>query len=222
VSAGVTVSSPPVVFGLNALGFLGVVAALRGDHHRGSPAKPPPGPGDLRRSLANAFHYARGSAAVRAVLARNFLFALFVSAIPALMPVIALKELRLDPAMLGLIFTSMGTGSVLARRPRPARLGAPLFLAQPPDVCRKRAPGRYLPLDGPYPAQPVLFAGGGDGRRGLDAGGFRALAGGPTGNCPLGAESPQRRGAHAVALYREVGRRPFMPDSTLTRLRCAL
>src|SRR5260221_3139293 len=29
------------------------------------------------------------------------------------MPVIALKDLRLDPAMLGLIFTSMGTGSVL-------------------------------------------------------------------------------------------------------------
>ena len=36
------VTSPPVVFSLNALGFLGVVAALRGDHHR-SPAKPPPG-----------------------------------------------------------------------------------------------------------------------------------------------------------------------------------
>ena len=107
------VSGPPVVFGLNALGFLGVVAALRADPHHRSPAKPPPGPGDLRRSLAEAFHYARGSAAVRAVLARNLLFALFVSAIPALMPVIALKELGLQPAMLGLLFTCMGTGSVL-------------------------------------------------------------------------------------------------------------
>lgn len=106
-------TSPPVVFGLNALGFLGVVAALRGDHHRRSPAKPPPGAGDLRRSLADAFHYARDSGAVRAVLARNFLFALFVSAIPALMPVIALKDLRLEPAMLGLLFACMGTGSVL-------------------------------------------------------------------------------------------------------------
>jgi MFS family permease len=107
------VSNPPVVFGLNALGFLGVVAALRGDRPRRGPAKPPAGAGDLRRSLAEAFHYARGSAEVRTVLARNFLFALFVSAIPALMPIIALKELRLEPAMLGLLFTCMGTGSVL-------------------------------------------------------------------------------------------------------------
>ena len=104
-------TSPPVVFGLNAVGFLGVVAALRGDHHRQSPAKPPPGAAD--RSLADAFHYVRASGVVRAVLARNFLFALFVSAIPALMPVIALKDLRLAPAMLGLLFACMGTGSVL-------------------------------------------------------------------------------------------------------------
>ena len=62
-------TSPPVVFGLNAVGFLGVVAALRGDHHRQSPAKPPPGAAD--RSLADAFHYVQASAAVRAVLARN-------------------------------------------------------------------------------------------------------------------------------------------------------
>jgi MFS family permease len=107
------ITTPPVVFGLNALGFLGIVAALRGDHHRRSPAKPPPSAGDLRRSLADAFHYARASGAVRAVLARNFLFALFVSAIPALMPVIALKDLRLEPAMLGLLFACMGTGSVV-------------------------------------------------------------------------------------------------------------
>ena len=107
-----SLSSPAVVFGLNALGFLGVVAALR-DHHSKSPTKHRPEAGYLRRSLANAFHYVRTSAAVRAVLARNFLFALFVSAIPALMPVIALKDLRLNPAMLGLLFTCMGTGSVL-------------------------------------------------------------------------------------------------------------
>ena len=107
-----SLSSPPFVFGLNGLGFLWVVAALRADHAK-SPRKPRPETGHLRRSLADAFLYVRASAAVRAVLARNFLFALFVSAIPALMPVIALKDLRLDPAMLGLLFTSMSTGSVL-------------------------------------------------------------------------------------------------------------
>jgi predicted MFS family arabinose efflux permease len=107
-----SLSSPPFVFGLNALGFLGIVLALRAEHPK-SLTKHRPEAGDLRRSLADAFHYVRTSVAVRAVLARNFLFALFVSAIPALMPVIALKDLRLDPAMLGLLFTSMGTGSVL-------------------------------------------------------------------------------------------------------------
>ena len=58
------VSGPPVVFSLNALGFLGVVAALGHDRHDRSPAKPPSGAGDLGRSLAEAFHYALGSAAV--------------------------------------------------------------------------------------------------------------------------------------------------------------
>jgi len=56
----------------------------------------------------------------------------------------------------------MGTGSVLGR-PRLHGWAAPLFLDQPPDVCRKRAPGRHLPWMR-LSAQPVLFAGGGDGR----------------------------------------------------------
>lgn len=107
------VSGPPIVFSLNAFGFLGVVVALGYGRHHQKPAKSPSGAGDLRRSLDEAFRYAWDSAAVRAVLARNFLFALFVSAIPALMPVIALKELRLQPAMLGLLFTCMSAGSVL-------------------------------------------------------------------------------------------------------------
>ena len=76
-----SLSSPPFVFGLNGLGFLWVVAALRADHAK-SPRKPRPETGHLRRSLADAFLYVRASAAVRAVLARNFLFALFVSANP--------------------------------------------------------------------------------------------------------------------------------------------
>jgi predicted MFS family arabinose efflux permease len=47
------------------------------------------------------------------VLARNFLFSLFISAIPALIPVVGLKVLHLSPSNLGLLFTSMGAGSVL-------------------------------------------------------------------------------------------------------------
>jgi predicted MFS family arabinose efflux permease len=46
-------------------------------------------------------------------LARNFLFAFFISVIPALMPAIGLKVLRLDSSQLGLLFTCMGVGSVI-------------------------------------------------------------------------------------------------------------
>jgi predicted MFS family arabinose efflux permease len=46
-------------------------------------------------------------------LARTFLFALFISAIPALIPVVGLKVLQLSSSNLGLLFTSMGAGSVL-------------------------------------------------------------------------------------------------------------
>ena len=96
-------------------------------------------------------HYVRTSAAVRAVLARNFIFALSVSAIPALMPVIALKDLRLNPAMLRVpLLPCMGTGSVLGSLVLP-RLGAPAFLGQPPDACRKRAARGRLNLDGAHP-----------------------------------------------------------------------
>src|SRR5258705_7705497 len=47
------------------------------------------------------------------VLARNFLFALFISVIPALMPVVGLKVLHLSSSDMGLLFTSMGAGSVV-------------------------------------------------------------------------------------------------------------
>jgi predicted MFS family arabinose efflux permease len=47
------------------------------------------------------------------VLARNFLFALFISVIPALMPVMGLKVLHFNSSNLGLLFTSMGAGSVV-------------------------------------------------------------------------------------------------------------
>jgi MFS family permease len=50
---------------------------------------------------------------IQIVLARTLLFAFFISIIPSLIPVVGLKELHLDPSNLGLVFTSMGVGSVL-------------------------------------------------------------------------------------------------------------
>jgi Transmembrane secretion effector len=49
----------------------------------------------------------------RSCCARNFLFALFISVIPALIPVVGLKVLQLSSSNLGLLFTSMGAGSVV-------------------------------------------------------------------------------------------------------------
>jgi hypothetical protein len=56
--------------------------------------------------------YVRYAPGLQVVLARNALFALFISVIPALMPVVGLKALHLNPSQLGLLFTSMGVGSV--------------------------------------------------------------------------------------------------------------
>jgi MFS family permease len=66
------------------------------------------------RSLGTAARYLRCAPELQILLVRNFLFALFISAIPAIVPVVGLKELHLNSSNLGLLFTSMGTGSVIA------------------------------------------------------------------------------------------------------------
>jgi predicted MFS family arabinose efflux permease len=47
------------------------------------------------------------------VIARNILFSLFISVIPTLLPVVGLKVLLLNSTSLGLLFTSLGIGSVV-------------------------------------------------------------------------------------------------------------
>src|SRR6201987_1958996 len=65
-------------------------------------------------SFGTIIRYVRRAPGFRAVLVRNFLFALFISGIPALMPVMGLKVLHLTSSNLGLLFTSMGAGSVVS------------------------------------------------------------------------------------------------------------
>jgi len=50
---------------------------------------------------------------MQVILTRDFLFGLFIAVVPALVPVVALQHLRLQPSQLGLVFTSMGIGSLL-------------------------------------------------------------------------------------------------------------
>jgi len=47
------------------------------------------------------------------VVLRNFVFSLFVSLIPALFLVLALRQFRVDAPHLGILFTSLAAGSVL-------------------------------------------------------------------------------------------------------------
>jgi MFS family permease len=64
--------------------------------------------------MTSAIRYVRYSKNVRIVLIRNAIFSFFISVIPALLPVVGLKKLHLSPSNLGLLFTSMGIGSVIA------------------------------------------------------------------------------------------------------------
>ena len=99
------------VFALNAGCFFLVVLAIR-------QWKQPSAPAGLRseslfESFGTVICYARNTPSFQIVLARNFLFALFISVLPALMPVVGLKVLHLSSSSLGLLFTSMGVGSVV-------------------------------------------------------------------------------------------------------------
>jgi len=112
--AGVILSKfgAPLVFGLNAVGFLLVSTAVPRLQKNGL------GLGQTFRTLAGsisgALRYVAQTDTVRSILVRNAIFSSFVVVIPALTPVFLLKELRLDASSLGLVFASMGVGSVAA------------------------------------------------------------------------------------------------------------
>jgi predicted MFS family arabinose efflux permease len=99
------------VFTLNAVCFLLVVVATRQWKQPTLPAKLPSE--SFSQSFGTLNRYVRNAPVFQVVLARNFLFALFISVIPALIPVVGLKVLHLSSSNLGLLFTSMGAGSVI-------------------------------------------------------------------------------------------------------------
>ena len=99
------------VFALNAACFLLVVLAAL--EWKQPAAQVELGSESFFGSFGTFVRYVRCARGLQVVLARNFLFALFISAIPALIPVVGLKVLHLGPTDFGLLFTSMGAGSVL-------------------------------------------------------------------------------------------------------------
>jgi predicted MFS family arabinose efflux permease len=99
------------VFALNAACFLLVVAAAWQWKQPTRGVKPPSE--SFFESFKALIRHARNAPRLQVVLARHFLFALFASVIPALMPVVGLKVLLLSSSKLGLLFTSLGAGSAV-------------------------------------------------------------------------------------------------------------
>jgi len=103
---------PSVLFSVNALAFLGaarVISRTYSYRQRRGPYLE-----NLLESFASTARYVRYTSGIQVILARDFLFGLFIAAVPALVPVVALQHLRLEGSHLGLVFTGMGIGSLLA------------------------------------------------------------------------------------------------------------
>jgi MFS family permease len=103
--------SPNAVFAMNSICFFLLLIAIHRLRHPKPPSNLPLE--NFVESFISAVRYVRYTNGIQVVLARNLLFAFFISIIPALIPVVGLKELHFNPSDLGLVFTSMGIGSVL-------------------------------------------------------------------------------------------------------------
>src|SRR6266481_1212410 len=98
------------VFAVNAAAFVLVLIAVA-TWKRKSVAVDVPLEGFFD-SLAGAVRYMRYAPGVRIVLLRNLIFGVLIGATPALLPVLGLKTLHLDPLKFGLLYTSLGIGSL--------------------------------------------------------------------------------------------------------------
>ncbi|HEY0793072.1 MAG TPA: MFS transporter, partial [Chthoniobacterales bacterium] len=83
------------LFALNAAAFLLVIAAIQGWRRPEEKSDVPVE--SLVESFVGAIRYVRYTRGIQIVLLRAFLFALLISAIPALLPVIGLRALHLSP-----------------------------------------------------------------------------------------------------------------------------
>ena len=108
----VSLSGPGSAFATNSAGFLLLLLAISRWKRPAREAKT--APEDFFATIETAIRYVRYAPGIGVILARLALFSFFISIIPALMPVVGLKELHLEPSELGFLFTAMATGSVLA------------------------------------------------------------------------------------------------------------
>jgi len=99
------------LFALNGLGFLLVFIAIlqwrRTKRQSQLPLE------NFFESFITAIRYVRYTPGIKIIVVRSASFAFFISIISALMPVVGLQELHLEPANLGFLFTSVAIGSVV-------------------------------------------------------------------------------------------------------------
>jgi MFS family permease len=92
---------PNILFATNALGFLVVLLVVLNWKPRKIVSKLPLE--NFFESFATAIRYASHAPGIEVVLLRNVLFTFFIAVVPALLPVVGLKELHLSPSNLGLL-----------------------------------------------------------------------------------------------------------------------
>src|SRR5258708_40200987 len=102
---------PATLFSLNALAFLTTAWVVSQRYQRRR--RPQPHLENFLESFATAARYLRYTPGMQVILTRDFLFGLFIAVVPALVPVVALQHLRLQPSQLALVFTTMRIGSPL-------------------------------------------------------------------------------------------------------------
>jgi MFS family permease len=86
------------VFSLNALAFLAAAWMVSRVYY--PQQRPDPHLENFLESFASALRYVRYTPGMQVILTRDFLFGLFIAAVPALMPVVALRHLRLAGSQL--------------------------------------------------------------------------------------------------------------------------
>jgi MFS family permease len=99
-----------MVFILNALSFLAVIAALK--RWQRAPTESELPAERLVGAVRAGLRYARHSPGLRAVLARGVAFFVFASASWALLPLIVRQELHSGPGTYGLFLACMGLGAI--------------------------------------------------------------------------------------------------------------
>lgn len=102
---------PGSIFMAGALTFAGVSLSMKllPEGRRGPPASPP----TLKEAIAEVKRFIERRAQMRVVIFRNLLFSFFIALIPALLPTFALQVLKISSGQLGLLFTSLGIGSII-------------------------------------------------------------------------------------------------------------